>query len=220
MRSVRRPWRWHAPATGGQGIRAGVRFTAGPHGTPGAFIRLPVRGSEPAQAGVSAKTGFSGRNRVWLKFTASEDEPHAPTAVFRSSFPRERESMPPGSAGVSPASQCPVADLRSACGRDAIALWSKSGRSFTLPARSGRSFFRRRRAGSLGARRTRARLVRLPASANPCCTRSPYRGPERCSYASPPRRKVYDEMDRTVRSGIGRHRRTAGPRRDRVVVQG
>ena len=27
-------------------------------------------------------TGFSGRNRVWLKFTASEDKPHAPTVVL------------------------------------------------------------------------------------------------------------------------------------------
>ena len=32
-------------------------------------------------------TGFSGRNSMWLKFTASEDKPHAPTVVFSSSFP-------------------------------------------------------------------------------------------------------------------------------------
>ena len=31
--------------------------------------------------------GFPGRNNVWLKFTASEDKPHAPTAVFGPSFP-------------------------------------------------------------------------------------------------------------------------------------
>ena len=36
--------------------------------------------------------GVSGRNSMWLKFTASEDKPHAPTAIFSSSFPRKRES--------------------------------------------------------------------------------------------------------------------------------
>ena len=30
---------------------------------------------------------FSGRNSVWLRFTASEDKPHAPTIVFSPSFP-------------------------------------------------------------------------------------------------------------------------------------
>ena len=33
----------------------------------------------------------TGRNRVWLECTASGDKTHAPTAVFRPSFPRKRE---------------------------------------------------------------------------------------------------------------------------------
>ena len=41
-------------------------------------------------------TGFSGRNRVWLKFTAGEDKPHAPTIVFSLSFPRK---LVPAKAG-------------------------------------------------------------------------------------------------------------------------
>ena len=40
-------------------------------------------------------TRFPGRNRVWLKFTASEDKPHAPTVGFSSSFP-----VIPAKAGI------------------------------------------------------------------------------------------------------------------------
>ncbi len=47
----------------------------------------------PIRTFTAQNTGFSGRNRVWLKFTASEDKPHALTAVFRPSFPRKRESI-------------------------------------------------------------------------------------------------------------------------------
>ena len=46
----------------------------------------------PIRTFTAQNTGFSVRNRVWLKFTASEDKPHAPTAVFGPSFPRKRES--------------------------------------------------------------------------------------------------------------------------------
>ena len=43
------------------------------------------------RAFTAQNTEFSGRNRVWLKFTASEDRPHAPTVVFSPSFPLPRE---------------------------------------------------------------------------------------------------------------------------------
>ena len=36
----------------------------------------------PVRKFTAQNTEFSGRNRAWLKFTASEDEPHAPTVVL------------------------------------------------------------------------------------------------------------------------------------------
>ena len=67
--------------------------------SPGLAWRNSCRKCWPIRAFTAQNTGFSGRNRVWLKFTAGEDKPHAPTAVFRPSFPvipaeagRKRES--------------------------------------------------------------------------------------------------------------------------------
>ena len=46
----------------------------------------------PIQTFTAQNTGVSGRNSAWLKFTASEDKPHAQNGRLGPSFPRKRES--------------------------------------------------------------------------------------------------------------------------------
>ena len=68
-----------------------IRLRIGSHGVEQS-LRNSCITCRPTRTFTAQNTGVSGRNSMWLKFTASEDRPHAPMAIFSSSFPRKRES--------------------------------------------------------------------------------------------------------------------------------